>query len=179
MKESIKKPKKPKKMTPADTEDNTDTQLEPTSFLDNHLYGFAYKIIRAGSKFPYQLNMLFQVDEAYIYCDRSAHFNRFMDETLLRNGELRHWALYWYLRRFTVTSLFLKFSAYMALAVVPFYLKELIDWLMDPKALPGEGYRIVGVMIFAMFVKIVLNTRAILNNMRGRAFISNALGVRV
>ena len=157
--------------------DNTGTSIEPKSCVSDHFYSFAYKIIKTGAQFPYQLSMLYKVDDDYIQCDKNKDFDAFIDSQLSKNGAVSHWALYWYVRRFTVTSFFLKLAAYIILAIIPFYLQKLIRWLEDENATPYDGYYYVGVMTLAMIAKTAFNTRSILNNMKARAFISNALGV--
>ena len=180
-KETSKKPPK-KNSNPTyqieDCEDNSTIRLEGNSCLRDFFFIFLNKIINSGSKFPYQLKMLYKVNNDFIFAPDAKQFKIFLTEKLRNNGKFTYLTLWWYFRKYVGLGSFQIFCADFVQILFPIFLKKFVNWLIEENSEQHKGYVFLAVLVLTMIVKTFFTRKGILNYSRAHSMISNRLGVR-
>jgi hypothetical protein len=122
-----------------DIPDNTNTPL-PDSFFARKFFTFMNPIIQQGNKFPYQFKMLFKHEK---FIDREVQkelITAYMKKEIQINKDYTIFSFYRYGKKFLYPAMAI-YSVISAIsALLPFFIKRFIGWLVDPTQADSTGW---------------------------------------
>ena len=163
--------------------DNRKIDLETKNFFSKFFLSFLYKIIKTGSKQPYQEQMLYKVGKNFIYSQSGAIFAQKVNDRKLLPNPLTLSFLMKSTPNYFLKGFLFTFLAYLSQIIIPLYMKNFIDWLTK-RGVEGhrkdlfEGFYYAGIMGFMMFLKALFLGQGNLNISRSMVHINNLIGVR-
>ena len=154
--------------------------LHPNNLLQNIFLGFLYKILRTGSKQPFQFSMLYQVDpKLFTYRRACSSFIQKASKTLSKGKHLNYWFFVNQAGPLVYPTMIQSLISHILQLILPLLLERLIRWLMTDDADNSLGFYYFGYICAILVVNVLLNRRTSLLFFHTLLYVSNLVSVRI
>ena len=165
---------------PQISSNNIKESLHPSNLLQNIFLGFLYKILRAGSKQPFQFSMLYQVDpKLFTYRGACSSFIQKASKTLSQGKTLNYWFFINQASHLIYPTMIQSLISHILQLILPLLLERLIRWLMTDDGDNSLGFFYFGYICAILVVRVLLNRRTSLLFFHTILYVSHLVSVRI